>query len=288
MTDGPGSLARAYVEQAMKNLKPFFDSIEEARQPYTVLIEETQRLYRGLIEGFNLKFFQDMARRDHEAKQVETLNSFLEDQGWFAPPILDEDQRAALLEMVESKCAPDSVVRQLVEYCVTGVGRAIVEKAACNWAFSGRGTLLEEAFEAHEQGKYSLSIPVLLSQAEGAYIGLLVLGGASQEDRPGLFKGRVPKEIEKFSWDLYPADVVLHTHLRSFSRALSAQFVESVWTEEDLNSLRAKYAMGYLSRHGVMHGIDKDYGSLENGVKALFILDVIRALLDRLRIEDGE
>lgn len=251
-------------------------------------IEEARRAYTEFVNGFNLEFLQDMVRRDRVAKQVEALNSFLEDEGWFVPPILDEEEQVTLLEMVESGKASDAVIQRLLEWCESGGGREIVETASSNWAFSGREALLEQAFEAHEEGKYALSVPVFLSQAEGAYVGVLVSASTSSKDRPGLFQCREPKAIEDFSGELPLTDVVLHTHLRSFSCALSNQFVKSVWTEKNLEDLRTRYPRGVLSRHGVMHGIDKDYGSLENGVKALFVLDVIRELLDRLRTEDRE
>jgi hypothetical protein len=277
MPDVSGSIGRAYAEQWMKGVNSFSGAIEEAYKPYN-----------DLVNGFNLEFLQDVVARDREAKQVGALNAFLEDQGWFIPPSLDDKEQVALLKMLESGDASDAVIQCLLEWCKRGGGREIVETASSNWAFSGREALLEQAFEAHEEGKYALSVPVFLSQAEGAYIGVLVSAGAGPKDRPGLFQCCEPKAIAELAWELPITDVILHAHLRSFSCALSNQFVKSVWTEKNLEDLRTRYARGWLSRHGVMHGIDKAYGSLENGVKTLFVLDVIRELLDRLQPKDDE
>ena len=278
MSDVPGSLGRAYVEQVMKSL----DSVSD-------LIEEGRRVYREFVNESNLKFLQDAVRRDREVEQVEALNSFLEDQGWFVPPILDEEERVALLEMVKSRNASDALIQRLLEWCERGGGRRIVETASSNWAFSGRASLLEEAFEAHEEGKHALSIPVFLSQAEGAFIGWLVSLDFRSEDKPGLFKVKVSNAIENISWEEGDfTKIVLHAYLRSLSGTLSSQFTASVWTAADLKDLRAKYPRGYLSRHGVMHGIDTSYASPENGVKALFLIDVLREFFDYCQTGDGQ
>ncbi len=278
MSDVPGSLGRAYVEQVMKSL----DSVSD-------LIEERRRVYREFVNESNLKFLQDAVRRDREVEQVEALNSFLEDQGWFVPPILDEEERVALLEMVESRNASDALIQRLLEWCERGGGRRIVETASSNWAFSGRASLLEEAFEAHEEGKHALSIPVFLSQAEGAFIGWLVSLGSRSKNKPGLFKKAVANEIENFPWEERDfTEIVLHAYLRSFSRTLSSQFTASVWTAADLKDLRTRYSRGYLSRHGVMHGVDTNYASPENSVKALFVIDVLREFFDYFQSGDGQ
>jgi len=278
MSDVPGSLGRAYVEQVMKSL----DSVSD-------LIKEGRRVYREFVNESNLKFLQDAVRRDREVEQVEALNSFLEDQGWFVPPILDEEERVALLEMVKSRNASDALIQRLLEWCERGGGRRIVETASSNWAFSGRAFLLEEAFEAHEEGKHALSIPVFLSQAEGAFIGWLVSLGFRSKNKPGLFKKAVVNKIESFPWEERDfTEIVLHAHLRSFSRTLSSQFTASVWTAADLKDLRTRYSRGYLSRHGVMHGVDTNYASPENSVKALFVIDVLREFFDYCQTGDGQ
>ena len=270
------SLGRAYVE----NLFEQFESIHD-------MVEAVQKESQKLIAGFDVRFLQEAVRRDREAKQVRTLNDYLEPVGWFVPPILDEVQRSNLLEMVDSAHPPEVIIDQLILIAQETAARTIVEAAAASWAFSGRAALLEDALAAHEEGKYSLSIPVFLAQAEGAFIGLLVSAGASSEHRPGLFRRAVPDEIVDLVWQLPITEIILHTHMLSFSAALATQFTESVWTAGGLAALRGRYPSGCLSRHGIMHGIDTDYATRENGVKSLFALDVVRELLDYLEPSNG-
>lgn len=286
MSAVPGSIGRAYVEEFFKATEQWRKALDSASGP----IEEARRGFAELVNGLipDLKFLQDMVRRDREAKRVEALNSFLEDQGWFVPPILDEEEQEAVAEMVESGNTPDTIIQHLMEWCARGGGREIVETASSNWAFSGREALLKQAFEAHERGKYALSIPVFLSQAEGAFIGGLVSFGFNSENKPGLFKRDMPPEIVNLSGNLYLTEIVLHAHLCSFSGTLSSQLTASVWTEADLKDLRTTYPRGYLSRHGVMHGIDTGYASPENGVKALFVVDVLREFFDYFQTGDGQ
>lgn len=277
MSDISDSLGRAYVEQMLRS----FSSVSD-------LIEEGWRAYRVFVNESNLKFLQDAVRRDPEVEQIEVLNSFLEDQGWFVPPILDEEEQVALLEMVESGNASDAVIQSLLEWCESGGGRTIVETASSSRAFSGRASLLEEAFEAHEEGKHALSIPVFLSQAEGAFIGWLVSLGFGS-DKPGLFKKKTAGEFKNISWETRDfTEIILAAHMSSFSGTLSSQLTASAWTPADLKDMQTRYPRGFLSRHGVMHGIDTSYASPENGVKALFVIDVLREFLDHFQPEDGQ
>lgn len=275
MSHDPRSLGRAYVELMMKSVDSDAD-----------LVEERRRFCGDFINESNLKFLQDAVQRDREVEQVETLNCYLEDLGWFVPPILDEGERVALLEMTESRDGCDALIQRLLDWCENGGGRNIVETTSSSWAFSGRASLLEEALEAHEEGKYALSIPVFLSQGEGAFSGWLVSLGF---DKPGLFKAAVATAFKNADWQNRDfTEIVLHAHLRSFSDTLSSQFTRSVWTAAQMKDLRTRYSRGYLSRHAVMHGLDTSYASPENSVKALFVIDVLREFFDYFQSGDSQ
>src|SRR5579872_4636378 len=97
------------------------------------------------------------ARHDTTKEAAEQLY----ERGWFIsldwPTHLPGDMLAAL------RTAPEEVDDWLIGFfagCIDDVHRRICE------AFPDRCKVISEAFEAHKQGKYSLSVPVMLAQSD--------------------------------------------------------------------------------------------------------------------------
>jgi len=272
MTDLAKSLANACVDSWMAS----YDSIKELEEAARKTLDDFAAL-------FNIESLKTQVRADRTAEEFAQINEFLEEHGWFAPPSLSPVERKAILARISAGSDACAIIEQELAFCRGGLNLRIIEKAVGCWAFRSRESLLQDAYKAYTEHRFSLCIPVFLSQTEGAYVEALATVVPAAEDRSMLFRRSTSTDTETASWQLPVIEIVLHKHLQAFSRTLSSQVTQSVWSQEDLSELQARYPRGVLSRHGIMHGIDTDYATVENAVKALFLLDVVREILDYLK-----
>ncbi len=181
-----------------------------------------------------------------------------------------------------------------VDLVMTDFARLQLERIrkALQTGYPDRASILSDAFDAHSSGKYSLSIPVFLIQADG--IGRDVLG----TNRDILYK----KESQRKS--------ALDSRLQSFKvpglgrlfypdsiqgrmlSPLEKQWSLAVTTEEQANSQLSDPFYGPLNRHGVLHGIDTHYPTEVNSCRCIlllgFLLDVRSILHEELPKEYAE
>ena len=119
--------------------------------------------------------------------------------------------------------------------------------------FPNRAHVISDAFAAHRQDKFNLSIPVFFAQADGIAWGLF--------GRP-LFSSQTIQE----------ADALASGIREGILREL---FLSLMWEEWPLAlSARKRPAdFSHLNRHQVMHGEVCDYGTEENSLKAMSLLN---------------
>ena len=131
-------------------------------------------------------------------------------------------------------------------------------------AYPHRKRPLQDAFEAHREGKYSLSVLVFLAQADGIF-------GEKSSERKSLFAGGQRKDAVKehasqisgFSADfLHPLKILLPLWMSERQR------------ESSFETFTA------LNRHQVLHGESVDYGTEENSLKAVSLLSYLHWILN--------
>lgn len=130
-------------------------------------------------------------------------------------------------------------------------------------AYPQRKRPLHDAFEAHREGKYSLSVPVFLAQADGIF-------WEKSSERKSLFAdGQRKDAIEKhasqisgFSADfLHPLKILLPLWMSERQR------------ESSFETFTA------LNRHQVLHGESVDYDTEENSLKVVSLLNYLHCIL---------
>lgn len=126
-----------------------------------------------------------------------------------------------------------------------------------------RVVVLEEAFWGHAQKRYALSTPVFLSQSDG------ILAEAIEMS---LFVGREREQFRAMIRD-FDGRQVLGACLSPFLEDLPL-----FSSERD----RGEGFVG-LNRHQVLHGEVSDYGTFENSLKALSLLDFVSSLSGMLK-----
>ncbi|MDO8317045.1 MAG: hypothetical protein Q7T12_05935 [Flavobacterium sp.] len=122
-----------------------------------------------------------------------------------------------------------------------------------------RSKIIEEAVYCHQNGKYYASTTLFLSQADGICSGLL-------------FKNRKNKEALK--------QYIAKNKCANFFSILmiaieNTNTIDSFYSKTNLDDSK-------LNRHGVMHGLDMDFGREVNSLKAFSLLVFVSDFIDRL------
>lgn len=132
--------------------------------------------------------------------------------------------------------------------------------------FQKRSSIIGDAFEAHRKEKYNLSIPVFLAQADGIWY-----------DRWGryLFSGNRHDSVKKASDELLQGGLIYE-----MTQCLSYKGWQLALTGKPSANF-----MG-LNRHQVLHGGAPDYGTEENSLKAISLLNFCAFILQH-KVDDS-
>ncbi len=117
-----------------------------------------------------------------------------------------------------------------------------------------RESILQKAFAAHRAGDYELSVPVLLAQADG--IGHELFGVSPYT--------RHPRRRKKMS-------DVLHTAPISDPASITQLLLSLAVADHPISqsTTNANYTGVLLSRHAILHGLQLNYGTKANSLRAL-------------------
>lgn len=121
--------------------------------------------------------------------------------------------------------------------------------------------ILLDALSAHENGHYTLSVPVLFAQLEG-------LVAAAKKH-----VGRIT--IKTLNNYLEP----IQTQGSRFQRITAKFVVETLWC-----NFVPGTTVPALSRHAILHGADVQYGTASNSLRAILYFDNIRSALNFLDV----
>jgi len=240
------------LNRVTTGLIPKFEAINKANQQFSKSLGGLTSFMSSLPK-INPDFMVGLEERIKE----QTL--FFADQGWFF-----DDQMPMTLHQVKKLFEEDNhdeANLYFKDYFSENIDRIKLEIVQ---QFNHRKEFLEDAFEAHNLKKYSLSIPVLLAQADGV----------SQEKtnyqlyNKKSIKGdkiipKISEYIEELVDDqsssygdlyLYPLTHLIPIHASASDRG------------ENFNQ---------LNRHLVLHGESLDYHTEENSLKAISWLNYV-------------
>lgn len=132
-----------------------------------------------------------------------------------------------------------------------------IEKMKTSSLLSPRISIIQDAIAAHEDGRYSLSVPVLLTQVEGVLW--------DYAEKQGIAAGtRITTKTGKKFNAKSARPLVEDTTVRdSMSDDLANYFLDKVYTKD--------------FRHGILHGRKIDYSNEENSTNLLLLM---RAIMD--------
>lgn len=186
---------------------------------------------------------------------------------WFVPSmpmhILWEVKR--LKE--QDDLSPNTLRRFILEYFReenSAALREVVEKWRSDPMFDPRMHIFEDALGAHLAGKYTLSIPALLPHVEG-------IAGCIVGVTPGSMKG-ILSDIKKVTQEetsfLAPVtgDAWVVEMDKSYEYLNFEDFHDKL---EEMGCTEGQF----LHRHAILHGVQVNYASEENSLRAFLLLD---------------
>ncbi len=186
----------------------------------------------------------------------------LSDVGWFFSPDTPIEQLRDLANSLGTNtCFANGVIRSYFQVRINSIERELSE------AYPRRSQIFHDAFEAHKSGRYTLSVPVFLTQADGVW-------------------------RDQFGRNFFERNKRKST-LQDCNNDLQLQYIATMLTlleprEEGMNNpLWANEAerdtsFGALNRHQVLHGESVDYATEENSLKAISLLVCFRGICRRV------
>jgi hypothetical protein len=252
---------QAAVQAIQTALAPFREIARRQQEAVDQLTARLASLTQPLIE--HLK----------KAGEAEPrVLPYLADRGWFITysfPVGIPIQLDTLIQAGKDD-ETDEVMCALTRERLGPVEAELCER------FPDRAHILRDALEAHRAGKYTLSIPVLLAQADS--IGCDVLGIRRQfltsKDKPKALQAKLSAiQLDGQPVPLGGVRQKIMDQLRKLSLAVA--------TEERDDLRRSGQLFSPLNRNGVLHGHDLDYHTEANSLRCISLLE---CLLDVDRI----
>lgn len=176
----------------------------------------------------------------------------LAEAGWYLDPEMDMHEIVRFKEDLENGTA-EEVNDELALHFLSSLDR--IQEALCA-DHPVRADLIREAFAAHREGKYSLSIPALFAQADG------------------------------ICYDLTGYQIFTGNGIYRFAKRIDPETLERAYLEPLLrttpiteSSRQRRAGIPQLNRHAVMHGESTDFPSEQNGLKAISFVNFVSHVL---------
>ncbi len=155
--------------------------------------------------------------------------------------------------------------------------KVAIDEWRSNPLFNTRITIIEDAFWAHKQGKFTLSIPTLIPQIEGIMSDYVVRNHLAA--RIGKITEVYKAALNDAQYDLFVTRAVAET----LRYQLANNFYNSTEFEDELK--RAP-SVRRISRHTVLHGINPSYAKESISLRSFLLLDALSVLNDAVDSED--
>jgi len=139
--------------------------------------------------------------------------------------------------------------------------------------FKRRMQIVDDALEAHINGKYTLSIPALLPLVEG------ILNDYVKQHNLSVRCGKIKEVYEAVLGDPDNYSIVTWSVVETLLQQLRNNTY--VYTNFEVE-LKKSDRQRVFSRHTVLHGIKTNYYSPSNSLRVFLLLDAISALHDDL------
>jgi len=200
---------------------------------------------------------------------VQTLGPVFSEAGFWLTPSMPIDMLREIKRLENQGMLTPERVKQVILERYRKHNCALLQEMVDHWRtnplFAPRMHIFQDALDAHIAGKYTLSIPALLPQVEG--IASQVVGrfpGKSQE----VIRQAVGESHHKIFATVAEEALLLYITEVAYARVDFSQFTR--WLEQ--KELAEEQV---LHRHAILHGVQINYDSEENSLRAFLLLDAL-------------
>ena len=227
----------------------FLDAPKFARRALDINFQVVEQ-FRGWVQQWE----QDQPRRDEE--EYKALEKFAH-MGWYPDPHMPWNAPLKLVETLNEGCKED-VVEAIGKYFRRRIDAIETEVGV---SYPNRKLILHDAFQAHRDGLYNLSIPVLLIQADGMWWDKFTTSLFIEGDR----KNTVKDQLSKFQYHFY-------ARLSELFKAPIPLWISRSGRDPSFNE---------LNRHKILHGETVDYGTEQNSLKTISLISWLNWILNQ-------
>lgn len=236
------------AKQAAKNIEDILNTIKES----------TKR---------TMDVFSDVM-----AEETRKFTTILLENGWPPHNTLNMNHMIEIIEIHESNANKINVKTEIDRlfldfYSIDQINRMFKVWKSKGW-LKDRISILNDCVYAHNKGKYSLTVPTLLTQIEG-----IIADGFSHN-------GRMDNDVLKN----YINDLLNRGDRFSYDTAIEEFYLENL-----LAGFKHGFPLkSFLSRHAILHGGDTNYGTKLNSLKCLLLFDYLQNKFGFVCLPNGE
>jgi hypothetical protein len=209
------------------------------------------------------QFVEDFRRDNKVLAELykNDISQELASRGWFIAGDLCCNQYKPLDKALKMK--EENEIEDFLKEHVRNLVSNIKESAMKRWR--ERSQIIADAFDAHSSAKYTLSVPVLLAQADG--ISADILGAYLFSNNKGPIEKAASNAIKKH---------LKHRPLaKSFLGMLLNKLGIGIKTIKRDELAASGLIFSPLNRHGVLHGLDCDYATEANSLRGIALINFL-------------
>lgn len=244
----------------------FNETIASATSPFVKLAASRPPQFNGVT--FSADFFSGIERWHRAfAGIAETLGNFPTDEefvplhdflltrSWYLSLDIPPSLALELLGLLNAgdTAGIEAVLAENARQSLDDIELALIAQ------YPHRQQIFEDAFEAHREGRYTLSIPALLCQVDGISHELWEAPFFCASKSTPRIQERLGKRDHGNALDTWLRPLVARGNVRENTKRLPAQDAT-------------------FNRHVVIHGLKCDYATEVNSLKCVALLEFIRSI----------
>lgn len=254
--------ARAFVSPAVEALRQMSRQIAvpDFSEPIRRAMADFDKSIRPMLDQFAEAAERMRPLLESLVRYPDAMAMF----GW--PPLEDMDLRDVYWIVQQHDAgnaeAANDVDRRVIQHYPADRLQEMLSGWESSTLLARQTPLLRDGLEAHSQGRYNLSVPVLLLCVEAVAVTLV---------RPK--KGHLgKKQREALVAATFREDAAAGELERGTLRATATLFNQMLYGQW----LHGDPIPPYLNRHAVLHGGDLEYGDEPNSLRAILLLDLLQ------------
>lgn len=200
------------------------------------------------------------ALREEWSVEIKKANEKLIPHGWVFTPAIPINILTTFNDLKNEKEIEEIIEILVEERFTVEECRRILDDVLDHPLFNKRSAALEEAFKSYKEGWHYVAIPAFLAQMEGAYI-------EAFEEELHLFKR---EELAELSGDDPIRDALID--------GLNSLMVEQL--AEHSNEIEKAFFNRNLVMHGNWAEYGYKYGTKENSIKSILLLDFVKFVIE--------